>query len=494
MSSGSVDTSGSADSHRTTDGDSSTAPQRLSASRDRSDAYATLPGRATAHDRTISTHTLPQPHEPSTGTTPNGRSVSPPDTLLNSGSASRSAGTRSSTAARFAVPTQRAGGSAADGAGGRGGGGGGQDVRDTAEYRAAWDLELWKAVQAERFRKELDKHRAAAFAELDRVVRRREKEARIALHQRTAAVALREEAVKADEARLAEWQQRVSDMEKDVRRMRQQLLDAQQRVEDEVRAQVRLANDTIAHRARLLEERVKAAEAQARRADERQRQAQQEYLSLYEAFSRYRTQQLTAPAGSENPSGGGGVVATSAPSSAVAALQLEQLRGQWSAEHQLQLERQAQRHATEIDAVQRRCRELEEQNTRLAAALARRREQLRSLKAAAPSQSRLPAAEAVGSEPAPAAAAASLRPAHSPAPGRATTGASSTSTTAATAVRDAVERTTRELRRLEGERAALVEGSSGALREGDAVIVRIDARMRELRAHLAAVAAASVRA
>ncbi|KAG5508149.1 hypothetical protein JKF63_05403 [Porcisia hertigi] len=363
------------------------------------------------------------------------------------------------------------------------------DIRDTAEYRAAWDLELWKAVQADRFRKELEKRRGVAFADLNQLVKRREREARLTLQQRTTELARREEVLQAEETRLAEHERRVADMEKDLRRMRQQLLDAQHRVEDEVRAQVRLANDTIAHRARLLEERVKAAEAQARHADERQRQAQQEYLSLYEAFSRYRTQQLISP-----NSEGGGITAASG-GAAASSLQMVQLRVQWEAEHQLQLDRQAQRHASDMAAVQQRCQELEEQNKRLTVALARRREQLRRrVEDALPlplptsvSQRQSPRGGRAGSE-----GVSSDRAAASPSstPPSAV-GPSSTPflqpANGLAIIHDFVERTSHELHRLESERLSLVEGSSGALRETDTVIVRIDARIRELREQLSAV-------
>lgn len=440
------------------------------------------------HGHTTSTHTNPRSREPSLTVT--GRSSSPPDTPLKRGSAAAASGVKllsRPTAVRFAAmdntPSLSAESRAPVAAAAH-------DVRDTVEYRAAWDLELWKAVQADRFRKELEKQRSAAFADLERLVKRREREARVALQQRTTAVALREEAVQAEETRLTERQQRVSDMEKEVRRMRQQLLDAQQRVEDEVRAQVRLANDTIAHRARLLEERVKAAEAQARRADERQRLAQQEYLSLYEAFSRYRTQQLTS-----SGSTSGGATATAMGGTASSSFSVEQLRAQWETEHQLQLERQAQRHASDMAAAQQRCRELEEQNRRLTGALARRREQLRrhtenasppplptSVLQRPPSHagredregpSATDTAALLSSTPSSnvgAATNALLRPAQN-----------------TEILRDFVERTSRELHRLETERLSLVEGSSGALRETDTVIVRIDTRIRELREHLSVV-------
>lgn len=352
------------------------------------------------------------------------------------------------------------------------------DVRATAEYGAAWDLELWKAVQADRFRAQLERERGAAMAELARVVRRREREAAAAVAVRTESVAAREAAVCAAEAQLAGRQQRVAAAERDVRDMRQQLLAAQARVEDEVRAQVRLANDTIAHRARLLEERVRAAEAQTQRAEERQRQAQQEYLTLYEAFSRHRTQQLGAAAAGAASSGAVTVSSTAAAPLLPPAVQLEQLRAQWDAAHQLQLDRQAQRHATEVSAVEARCRELAGENRRLTAALARRREQLRLVRGGAGAPT---AAASAG-------AAAPTLPSRPPPPAAAVElSERAASVDCDGAVREQAAAIVRELLRLETDRVALVDGSSGALRATDAVILRMDARVRDLQVQLAAV-------
>ncbi|KAG5481476.1 hypothetical protein LSCM1_05493 [Leishmania martiniquensis] len=479
----SVMTGGSSDSSRGSDDESRYAEMQR-----RDSLQQAVLQRGGPQGSTESTHTLPRPREPSVTVT--GRSSSPSDTPLEQRNSAGTSGVRlsfGSTAARFAVsngtPPLSAESSAPVAAAE-------YNVRDTAEYRAAWDLELWKAVQADRFRRALEEQKSIAFADLKRLVKQRGRAAQMELRQRAAAVTLREEAVQAEETRLAERQQRVADMEKDLRRMRQQLLDAQQRVEDEVRVQVRLANETIAHRARLLEERVRAAEAQARRADERQRQAQQEYLSLYEAFSRYRTQQLT----SSSSAGGGRDSINAGGGAAYSSLQIEQLRVQWEAEHQLKLDRQAQQHAADMAASQQRCRELEEQNRRLAAALARRREKLRRhaedavqpLIPASASQ-RPPLQGGCADREKLSGSVTAALPLFTPSPAvGAATAVALQPMHNTPALFDLVKRTSRELHRLETERLSLVEGSSGALRETDAVILRIDARILELRERLTA--------
>lgn len=357
------------------------------------------------------------------------------------------------------------------------------DLRSTAEYRAAWDLELWKATQADRFRRQLERQQKAAYADLHVVMKKEAAAARLALHQRARAVEERERRIRLEEAQQQERKQRVLEVEKELQRMRQQLLDAQQRVEQEVRSQVRLANETIAHRAKLLEERVAAAEAQTKRAEERQRQSQEEYLKLYESFSRVRTQQLmtTATVAMDSGSAAGSLLCPSTlgaeRSWSGPALQLEQLRSQWEAEHRLQLDRIEHRHKAELAAAQQRCRELEDHNRKLTAAVARRRAQLSHLQSTA--DSRLPSSV---SPPL-------LQPTSSPPPPPSASGGDGgiLHHSCSDAFRGAkMPAVVQELLRLQSERHTLVEGSHGAICPTDTVVLRMDARIQALQEELLA--------
>lgn len=324
--------------------------------------------------------------------------------------------------------------------------GGLDSIRDTTEYKAAWDLELWKAVQAERFRKQLEKERVRAMSDLAQSLKLKEKEAAAALEKRAEAVKSRESRLERDAAALTQQKQRLEEAERAVRRMRQQLLDAQRRVEEDVRAQVRRANDDLTHKAAMLQARVKAAEAQAQRAEERQRQSQLEYSELYDAFHRFRTQQLLAANQPAPPNGeGGGEPAV-----------VERLRLQHMEEVRLLREGMTQRHAAELGEANRRCHALEESNQRLTAALARRRAQLHTLRGDRSSTSRpMETAAAVASSQPRCGGAVQSIP------------------------------ILQELERLRLERQALVEGSAGAIGEEDEVVRRLDARIVSLMEEVA---------
>ncbi|EPY40336.1 hypothetical protein AGDE_03592 [Angomonas deanei] len=276
------------------------------------------------------------------------------------------------------------------------------------------------------------------------------KEHQAALAQRTVDLDHREEKVRLGEEQLVQRQQRLAEMEKDLRRTRQQLSDAQRRVEEEVRAQVRRANEDIAHKAKLLQERVLAAEEQTKKAEERQRQSHNEYLQLYESFNRFRTEQLSA---NQEITSGSRVFQDMQA-------QLQIMRSQHAEEQRLQLEKLEQKHQSQLREVLQRNKELEEQNRRLSLALARRREQLRQV-----------GKDDSGEE------------------GTRTTRSkerqsSSEDPAAPAALSPRVVEWMQELYRLRRERVSLVDGSAGAVSPSDGVIVRIDNRIREIEYHL----------
>lgn len=333
-------------------------------------------------------------------------------------------------------------------------------LRQSAEYKAAWDMELWKAVQAERFRQQLERQRARAMADLARSVKQKEQDAVEAVERRSAALTAKEAKLERELRAVAQAEARLAERERGVRRMRQQLLDAQRRVEDEVRAQVRRANDDITHKALMLQDRVKAAEAQAQRAEERQRQAQSDYLELYEEFHRFRTQQLTT-------GGGSGQRAAAEEGERVAA-EILKLRTEHQEEMRLLREGLEQRHRQELDDVLRRNRELEEQNRRLTGALARRREQLRNIRGG-------------GAEAGTDGDASSRN-------GPKVRGDEQTLPPQQSRLSWSPAEVTKELDRLRRERTHLVEESAGAIGEQDSIVRRLDARIVQLSAMLVDIA------
>ncbi|KAF8289980.1 hypothetical protein BCY84_22071 [Trypanosoma cruzi cruzi] len=232
------------------------------------------------------------------------------------------------------------------------------DVRGTVEYRAAWDVELWKAIQAARLRRQLEEQKKRALAALAKFVKLREQQATERCELREREIGRREQRLVEEEKQMEKRKWRLAEMEKDIQHMRQQLADARRRAEAEAQAEVKRAKEDAAHAVALQEQRIQAAEAQTKRAEERLQQAQRDYLALSEEFHRFRTRELAGP--SEK--------ATSVET---------RLRREFAVEQQALQDRLERRHMEREEQLTRRCRELEEENKRLTALATKRKEQMR---------------------------------------------------------------------------------------------------------------------
>lgn len=308
--------------------------------------------------------------------------------------------------------------------------------RDTVEYKAAWDLEVWKAVQAERFRKQLERHKQTALAELQQRLKRQEKEGQAILEKTRSSLLDREEKLKAEELRLQKQRQRMENTERELVAARQQLREAQKHAEDEIKIQVRRANEDFEHKSVLLRDQAAAAEARARRLEDRLARSEADYMQLFEEFHRFRTDHVSGA------NGGGGSAAHDSSIS-----RLESIRACHAEELRNLKEKLEQNAEYKLLQMQRRCEDLERENRHLATALARRRERLRAVEAASEGERRT-----VGTVP------ATVPPAVPP-----------TKEMIALSV---------ELDRLRSERVRLVEESGGALSDADPVLRRISEQIR----------------
>ncbi|ESL11802.1 hypothetical protein TRSC58_00440 [Trypanosoma rangeli SC58] len=232
------------------------------------------------------------------------------------------------------------------------------DVRGTVEYRAAWDVELWKAIQTARLRRELEEQKKKALAALAKFVKSREQQATESCELRERESGRREQRLVEEEKNIEKRKWRLAEMEKDLRNIRQQLAEARRRAEAEAQAEVRRAKEDAAHAVALQEQRIQAAEAHTKRAEERLQQTQRDYLMLSEEFHRFRTRELSAPP--EKP----------------ASIETR-LRTEFAMEQQALQDRLERRHAEREEQLTRRCRELEEENKRLTALATKRKEQIR---------------------------------------------------------------------------------------------------------------------
>lgn len=266
------------------------------------------------------------------------------------------------------------------------------DWRGTIEYRAAWDVEVWKALQVDRFRQQLEKHKAAALEELQRRVRKQEKAEEELLQQKRREMEQREKGIKSEEQRQIQQRRRLDDAEKELATSRQQTLDAQKRAEEEIRIHVRRANEDYEHKALRLRDQVSAAEGHSRRLEERLARSEADYLHLFEEFHRFRTEHVVhGTSMMHNGSTHYSVASDSGKGNAThdehlgeaktsASLMVEMMRSRHAEELRALDERLEAKYKNELEKVRQECATLIEKNGQLTAALARRREQLRHLR------------------------------------------------------------------------------------------------------------------
>lgn len=356
------------------------------------------------------------------------------------------------------------------------------DWRGTAEYRAAWDVEVWKAVQVERFRRQLEEHKAAALAELQRRVRKQEKIEVERLLEKQRQLELKEKGIRNEEQRQAQQRRRLEDAEKELTSSRQQLIEAQKRAEEEIRIQVRRVNEDYEHKSLRLRDQVTAAEAHSRRLEERLARSDADYLHLFEEFHRFRTEHVVHGTGMMgNSSGGLHYVLQPSGGNTLqdgqlndnklpAPLMVEMMRSRHSEELRALQERLEAKHENELRKLRQECVDLVEKNTQLTAALARRREQLRQFR----DQQHLFQA-GVGAQP-PARNVLSSKPCATSETEKPMFGNNES--------KGITQTLSTELERLQRERHRLIYESGGALGDGDPVVDGISRRIAMLQTQI----------
>jgi centrosomal protein CEP120 len=166
-------------------------------------------------------------------------------------------------------------------------------IRDTPEYAAAWDLELWRAVQLAKAQRELKAAERKALEEMRVRVQAKEKAELAHVEKRMRECAAREAALaKATEA-LEKRKAHVKEVETELRRQLDETDEFRKRLDSECDARVARIKDEVTHRLELQHQRLVEAQDQIKRTDERAANASKEYIKLYEEFSGFKTRMLS---------------------------------------------------------------------------------------------------------------------------------------------------------------------------------------------------------
>lgn len=167
------------------------------------------------------------------------------------------------------------------------------DIRHTPEYAAAWDLELWRALQTAKIQKELKERERKAMEEMRVRVQQKEKSELALVEKKMRDCAVREAALaKATEA-LEKRKAKLKDLEGALRKQLDETDAFRQRLDSETDARVARVKEEAAHKLELQHQRLVEAQEQIVRSDDRAANAQKEYLKLWDEFSDFKTRMLS---------------------------------------------------------------------------------------------------------------------------------------------------------------------------------------------------------
>lgn len=235
-------------------------------------------------------------------------------------------------------------------------------LRATAEYRAAWDIEVWKATQLGHFQTEFKDLKRKALEQWRQELKEKEMAATAALDRQQRDAALRERRIAEDEKTVERRKQKLAEAERELKALRQQMQEQQARAIADADANTRRVKDDMLHKVALLQQKLDSAEEATKRAEDRWQQSQLEYTKLFEEFSAFRTRQVSNP-------------------DAAVAMQLERVRSEHTAELMALQDRLDRRHQEHVMTLTHRNQTLEETTHRLSSQLAQKRTRLRQAEA-----------------------------------------------------------------------------------------------------------------
>ena len=233
------------------------------------------------------------------------------------------------------------------------------ELRRTAEYKVAWDLELWRAVQRQRVEKEVREYRKKLHDEAKATLLSQEREIKKELEKAIGELAAKEKLFEEEERRQDRRKTKLLEAEREMERRSGLLVEHRRRLDEEAEQRVRRFKAEFEHKEELSQQRLHSLQDSLKRTEGRLEAGQKEYLKLWEEFAEFRTRTLTH-----------------APSEGIA---MERLRVQHSGELRLlqeRMERSARDAAAELS---RRLEAALAEGSRATTALAHKKEQLRQV-------------------------------------------------------------------------------------------------------------------
>lgn len=169
------------------------------------------------------------------------------------------------------------------------------DPRDTAAYKAALELELWKEQQEELFQAQMQQRETSHMKTLAEEWKRRDKERELMVKKKLEEYSRLEEKLKQSIADLERREKQLSASETQVMHMKDELEREHERKMTEMREAARRMKEDCSHQVEMERMKVKDLEQQKQRLVEQVYEAEKRFQTKENEFMAYKEQQLTKP-------------------------------------------------------------------------------------------------------------------------------------------------------------------------------------------------------
>ncbi|NXW22250.1 CE120 protein, partial [Circaetus pectoralis] len=169
------------------------------------------------------------------------------------------------------------------------------EPRETLEYKAALELEMWKEMQEDIFENQLKKKEMAHMQALAEEWKKRDREREAVVKKKVAEYTVLEEQLQKTLRDLDKRERQLFSAESELQRVKKELQVEHERVLQELQDSVRRAREECAHQVELERSKIKQLEEDKLRSQQQLYEAENKHKILEKEFQQYKEQQSSKP-------------------------------------------------------------------------------------------------------------------------------------------------------------------------------------------------------
>ncbi|XP_070791796.1 centrosomal protein of 120 kDa isoform X1 [Pituophis catenifer annectens] len=169
------------------------------------------------------------------------------------------------------------------------------EPRETLEYKAALELEMWKELQEDLFENQLKKKELAHMQALAEEWKKRDREREALVKKKVAEYTVLEEKLQKTLTDLEKREKQLVSAETELQRLKKELQAEYERNQQEVQDTIRRVRQECAHQIELERARIRQFEEDKNRAQEQLYEAENKHKVLEKEFQQYKEQQSNRP-------------------------------------------------------------------------------------------------------------------------------------------------------------------------------------------------------